>query len=536
MTETVDKSVQSYDIETELGRDDLTIAYSARRKSDGLPVLIRVVAPQFVFDTFFVRRFIDAVSRSMKLEHPNIVKVYEVAERDDIVYIAREWVEADSLTKYLEKHGPIPVQKTIGLVEQLASALDYAHTQGVKHGDLTAGSIFVADDHIWITDFGLLMAMDGTSLVKKGFGVGNPVYLAPERVRGETSSRTSDLYALGIVCYQMLTGQPPFVGEAPAVLHAQAYEQPALLHEVNTKIKPAVSEVVLRMLSKGLELRYNTGSEFVAALRASAERTAPIKPQEVKEKVAPAEAPQRAPERNKQLLLWALILTPLIGLALAAGFWVMSQWLNDISDRGRQSPTAGQALQTANVPPTDLTPVSRLKQEDTPVEEVLPPFENQPATTPADTLAPQSDAQAPSPLPVNTPVPAQAPALVSLPSEPTVADDSPFTNLILTQNINDALQPVNPTNIFDPASGPIYLFFDYDTISPGTAWRQTWKWDDVVLQQQEDVWPEEYGPVGTAWIYFAPAAGFNPGPYSIVLEVEGQEVASINFIVQPGSQ
>ena len=327
MSEKFEHSVETYDIESELGRDDLTIAYGARRKSDGAQVLVRVVAPQFVFDTYFIRRLKDAVTRSMGLDHPNIVKTYEVAEKEDIVYIAREWVEADSLAVYLEKHGPIPLIQVLEFIEQLASALDYAHTQGIKHGDLSDGSIFVADNHIWVSDFGLVMAMDGTSLVKKGFGIGNPAYLSPERVRGEGSSRISDLYALGVICYQMLTGQPPFTGTAPAILHAQAYEQPTPPHEHNRKISQTVSDVVLRMMSKGLELRYNTGAEFVAALQAAAEGSAPVRRQ--RRKTAPHEPVRRpaGPSLSKQFLIGLFVLTPLIGLGLAAGFWAANRWL-----------------------------------------------------------------------------------------------------------------------------------------------------------------------------------------------------------------
>jgi hypothetical protein len=119
-----------------------------------------------------------------------------------------------------------------------------------------------------------------------------------------------------------------------------------------------------------------------------------------------------------------------------------------------------------------------------------------------------------------------------VPGGPIVAVNSPFTNLILAQNITADFRPVGQTNVFNPTEEPIYLFFDYNALQPGTSWQQTWKWDDVILQQAQDIWPEKYGAVGTAWIYFSPANGFNPGPYSVVLEVEGEVVASIDFIVQ----
>lgn len=522
MPEEFRDTVETYDVETELGRDDLTIVYSAHRRSDGLPVIVRVVAPQFVFDTFFVRRFKDAMTRSMHLDHPNIVKIYEVGEKEDILYIAREYVEADSLATYLEKHGPMPVAKVIALVKQIASALDYAHAKGVKHGDLSDNSVFVADDHVWLTDFGVVTAMEGTSMVKKGFAVGNPVYLSPERVKGEGTSRTADLYALGVLSYQMLTGQTPFSGEAPAVLHSQIYDQPLPPHEVNPKISPTVSEVVLRMLSKGLELRHNTGGEFVLALQAAAEGTAPIRRVSPPDNGRPTRPPQTRRPISRQFVFWMMILTPLIGLALAAGFWATNQWLSASRQFNNQQPVASDQSPGENAQQPDLTPVPRLGGQ--------PPVPAEMTQLTATVIAAR-----PTPLPAPTSTPTTTPTPLPLPVEPAVTSDSPFTNLILAQDISADFEPVGRTNVFKPTEHPIYLFFDYNAIQAGTSWRQTWKWDDVVLQEAQDVWPEEYGPVGTAWIYFSPANGFNPGPYTILLEVEGEVVATVNFVVQAGN-
>jgi len=515
--------VETYDIEAELGRDDLTIIYNARRKSDGLLVVIRVVAPQFVFDTFFVRRFKDVVTQAMQLDHPNIVKVYEVGEKGDILYIARQHIEADTLAVYLETHGPIPVNQLVNLVKQIASALDYAHARGVKHGNLADSNIFIVDDQIWLTDFGLVAAMEGTSMVKKGFAIGDPAYLSPERVKGEGPSRRADLYALGILCYQMLTGRPPFSGEAPAVLHAQVYDQPLPPNEINRKVSPAVSEVVLRLLSKGLELRYNTGAEFAQALQAAAEGTAPIKRVTAAEDVTQATQAQKPPSTSKRFVIWLFILTPLIGLALASGFWAMSQWLSTSRQLSQQQPatppqTAGDVAQMSG-----LTPIPRLADEAAPKSEAIAP-----TGAPAANLQPSL----PTATPFLTATPETPPTPLPLPDGPVVAADSPFTNLILAQSISPDFKPVEPTNVFRPAKEPIYLFFDYNAIQAGASWSQTWKWDDVVLQRAQDTWPDEYGPVGTAWVYFLPADGFNPGPYSVLLEVDGKIVASVNFIVQ----
>ncbi|RME46930.1 MAG: serine/threonine protein kinase, partial [Caldilineae bacterium] len=265
-------------MEAEVGRDDLTIAYRARRASDGTPVLLKVVAPQFTFDAWFVRRFKDAVRRNIYLEHPHIIRTLEVGERDELLYMVQEWLDAEPLADYLSRNAPLPVTEVIALVKQIAAALDYAHSKAIRHGDLTGDNIFIRDGQVWLSDFGLTQTTEGTSLAKKGFAVGNPAYLAPERVRGESPSRPADLYALGVLTYQMLTGQLPFDGEPAAVLHAQVYEQPAPPHTLRPALRPAISDVVLRMLSKGLELRHTTGAEFARALQVAAEGSAPVRP------------------------------------------------------------------------------------------------------------------------------------------------------------------------------------------------------------------------------------------------------------------
>ncbi len=502
MPNTLKDHLEKYEIESELGRDDLTIAYRARRKSDDMPVVVKVVAPQFTFDAYFVRRFKDAVARQIELDHPNIVKTFEVGERQDLLYVVRELVDAEALADYLATNGPLSMSETVALVQQIASALDYGHSKAMRHGNLSDANIFVKDGHVWVTDFGLIQTMEDTSLVKKGFSVGDPVYLSPERVRGDGPSRSADLYALGILTYQMLSGRPPFTGDAAAVLHAQAYEQPEAPHLLNRAVRPAVSEVVLRMLSKGLELRHSTGAEFAHALQVAAEGSASLRP--VTRPMPPLELAKSS--FNKSFVIWLFVLTPLLGLALAAGFWFISQLV--FAPRPAAVPTPAPspiALQSAFTPP-------------------VPTFAP-PTFTPAPTLAPDT----PTPLPPTaTPAP-----ILAAPGEAVIADNSPFSNLILAANKTADNKPEQPGNVFSPTKAPIYLFFDYAAIKPGTSWGMVWQWDELVLEESEDVWPKDYGAYGSAWVFFSPPAGFQPGPYSVALKVEGTPVATIDFLVQP---
>lgn len=514
MLEATIPELDSYTIEDKLGTDELTLAYKGRRKSDNIPVLIRQIAPQFTFDTYFLRRFQDAAQRNTELSHPNILQTLDVGESNGYHYLVYEWLQAPTLNVYLQQHGSLSTEATIRFVRQLASALDYAHTKAIIHGDLSDTCIFVMDDIIKVADFGLTHAMTGTSLVKKGFTPGNPDYLSPERVKGESPSRTADLYALGVLTYQMMAGQRPFDGDPTSVLHAQIYESPTPPHFINRRLRTGVGEAVLRMLSKGLELRHNTGAEFVRALQVAAEGSAPVRATSTA-MVVSADQPIGRYRRWGQALFWVLLLTPILGAALALGALGTIRIV--------------QQLQTA---PTSAPPA--VVEPFTP----MPTFNVSAAEPPPATATPL-----PSPPANATSNPAALAEVVAAEVTPTalptldlagatVAAESPFTNLLLAGGITADNQPEQVSNQFQSGDGPIYLFFDYDDIEAGQSWSFTWQWDNVILEQSQEVWPEDYGQAGTAWIFYAPEGGFNPGPYSVSLTVDGTEVANIRFIVQ----
>ena len=196
----VTTELENYVLDEELGRGDLTIAYQGHRKADGKTVAIKVVAPQFMFDEFFVQRFKDITRQTLKLDHPNIVRTHEVDQEENTLYIVREFIDAQPLAKIIEAEGPLPPQRMLTIARQIAAALDYAHQKSIMHGDLSAKRVYIGpEDHVTVADFGQTQAMVGTSLVKQGFAIGSPETLAPERVKGQGPSRYSDLYSLGVL-------------------------------------------------------------------------------------------------------------------------------------------------------------------------------------------------------------------------------------------------------------------------------------------------------------------------------------------------
>jgi serine/threonine protein kinase len=522
MTVTLETQLENYTLEKEIGRGDLTMVYQARRKSDDALVAIKIVPPQFTFDEVFVRRFQDAARQAIKLEHPNIVRTYETGQEDDVLYIVRELVEGRSLAKIMADEGPLAPERALVIAQQIASALDYAHQKSINQGDLSANRVYVGlNDYTIVADFGQTQAMAGTSLVKQGFAVGAPETTAPERVHGQGPTRQSDLYSLGILCYQMLAGTPPFTGTPTAVLHAQAYEQPRPFHLVNPTIPIALSETVGRMLSKGLELRYNTGSEFIRALEVAQKGTAPLRAP------AAAAAQLKAAGINRTPLwrrpwLWLMAAILVIAFLWALGFGAVSLW------RVRQP-------QAAVVPPTEVISQSTtLPTTANQNEESITSAENTPApivvaATLTPTFIPVSSAT-PAPPPTATPTFVPIPT----PGPPTIVQDSPFTNLVLAHAISEASEPQRVGTSFTPGPEPVYLFFDYDGIQAGDTWTHRWTWGDTELDSYQEVWPENFTETGTAWVFYNPAGGFQTGPYKVTLEVNGQTVATATFVIEPG--
>jgi hypothetical protein len=316
----------------------------------------------------------------------------------------------------------------------------------------------------------------------------------------------------------MLNNEPPFTGTPAAILHAQAYEQPRPLHVINPGISVPLSEAIGRMLSKGLELRYTTSSEFTRALTVATEGTAPVRIPVASGARIDAGLGSSTPLLQRSWV-WGLIAIPIIGILLVVGFLAVSTWVT-------RQPTATTTPVKVIAEPTPVESDSSPgleTEEETPVALVEPTE----TATPAPSSTPTSTSTS---TPTATPTPISFPT----PGPPTVMDGSPFTNLRLAHSISQGNQPEKVGTSFAPGLQPIYLFFDYANIDAGTAWSHRWTWGDTELGVYEDAWPDNYFETGTAWVYYSPTGGYQPGPYEVQLEVNGQVVAIATFVIQPG--
>ena len=264
-----------YQVVEELGRGGMAIVYKAFQPSLGRYVALKVLPEYFQHDSEFIARFQREARAAAQLNHPNIVVIYDVGEQAGIHYIAMEYLEGGSLRDRLAR-GPLSLDQAQQVVEQVGSALDYAHDRGLIHRDVKPANIlFTADNRPKITDFGIARASDGTRLTRTGVLMGTPEYMSPEQAQGSQIDCRSDLYALGVILYEMLTGRVPFQADTPhATLYAIIYQPPPPPRQIRPDLAPDVETVLLKGLAKRPEERFQHGAALAAALRGAA-RAAP---------------------------------------------------------------------------------------------------------------------------------------------------------------------------------------------------------------------------------------------------------------------
>ncbi len=250
-----------YRVESLLGRGGMGVVYRAMDLSLLRPVALKLIAPELAEDERFRARFLREPRLAASLDHPSVVPIYEAGEWEGQLYLAMRYVEGDDLRTVLEREGKLTPEFTVGVLTQVADALDGAHRRDLVHRDVKPANILLDEDgHAYLTDFGITKQLGGLTTDSERL-VGTLDYLAPEQIRGEAVDGRADCYALGCVLYECLTGTPPFRRATEAeTLWAHMQEEPLPLPE-NT----ALDEVIHRALAKDRENRSGTCSEFVDA-------------------------------------------------------------------------------------------------------------------------------------------------------------------------------------------------------------------------------------------------------------------------------
>lgn len=315
---TINLQLEKYTSEAELSQNDWFSVYRGQRE-DGLPVLIKIIAPILAKDEFFRRRLKLLAQQLSELEHPNLVQTYNVEEEGERLCWVEAFVEARPLTEVIQQEAPLSVKRAQTIIGQIASVLDYIHYSGLLHGDLSGHHIFLdKNDHIYVTGFGQSQLVLGNSVGQQSYAFGSPEVMAPERVRGEGPSRPADLYSLGVIAYQLLAKQSPFSGPASSIYHAHAFRQARPLYEVNPGVTIPVSEVVGRMLSKSVDVRYNTAAEFARALGAARITTTPSRQFDMFTPIEERERRKQAVSFKSLFYLFSGLIVVLLIAALSA--------------------------------------------------------------------------------------------------------------------------------------------------------------------------------------------------------------------------
>jgi non-specific serine/threonine protein kinase len=245
--------------------------YRAEHRLLGRARAVKVLRPELAADADLVRRFEREANLAAGLRHPNIVVIHDIGVARRARYIAMELVEGRSLARLLREEGPPTAERALGLLGQLAGALDYAHGAEVLHRDLKPSNVMVGpDDRVTLVDFGIARALDraaGPRLTQSGTYLGTPEYIAPEVIAGGEGGAGDDLYALGVIAYELLVGRLPFAGaQAVQVLYAQVYEPPPNPRSLRAELPEGVEAALLRQLAKDPAERFDSAEEFVAAL------------------------------------------------------------------------------------------------------------------------------------------------------------------------------------------------------------------------------------------------------------------------------
>lgn len=268
----IPEKIGRYEIEKELGRGGMATVYQAHDPHFKREVAVKVLPSQLTHDPTFRARFAREAQTIAALEHPAIVPVYDYGEENEQPYLVMRLMSGGSLADQI-KQGSLPMPEAAQIVNRLARALDYAHSQGVIHRDLKPGNILFDKQHNpYLADFGIAKLMEATTSFTGSAVVGTPAYMSPEQVKGgQKIDGRSDVYSLGIILYEMLTGRAPYQADTPIqVLMKHVLDPVPAIHDIKPDLPATVDSVVSRALAKDVTDRFSTAGELATAFSTTA--------------------------------------------------------------------------------------------------------------------------------------------------------------------------------------------------------------------------------------------------------------------------
>ncbi|KQL44236.1 serine/threonine protein kinase [Brevibacillus choshinensis] len=257
-----------YQLEARVGGGGMAIVYKAKDLILNRPVAVKVLRSQFGTDEDFVNRFRREAQAVASLSHPNVVGVYDVGQEGDTHYMVMEYIEGYTLKEVIIQRGALPVEEAVRIAEQICDALDHAHQNQIIHRDIKPHNIMIGKNgRVKVTDFGIARAVTSTTITHTNAMLGSVHYFSPEQARGGITGEKSDIYSLGIVLYEMVTGELPFSGDSPISVALKHLQEPLPEpRQVNPAIPQSVENVILKALVKDPFLRYSSAREMLEDL------------------------------------------------------------------------------------------------------------------------------------------------------------------------------------------------------------------------------------------------------------------------------
>lgn len=258
-----------YEIIEEIGRGGMAIVYLAKCLVLNRYVAIKVLRPEFRDDAEFIKRFKIEAQSAGNLSHPNIVSIYDVGNEADTEYIVMEYVEGITLKQYLGAKGVLPEKEAVDFAAQICAGLEHAHKKGIVHKDIKPENILITKEGILkITDFGIAKALNQGTITTGGLAMGSVHYFSPEQARGSFVDAKTDIYSLGVILYEMVTGKRPFDGENAISVAMQHIEsEPVRPAIINPSVSDSLDTVILRAMKKDTFERYQSATQMLIDLK-----------------------------------------------------------------------------------------------------------------------------------------------------------------------------------------------------------------------------------------------------------------------------
>jgi eukaryotic-like serine/threonine-protein kinase len=253
-----------YEIQGVLGQGGMAKVFKGHDTVLGRDVAVKVLSPQFAGDDQFVSRFRREAQAAAALNHPNIVSVFDTGDQADVHYIVMEYVQGRTLRDAIRNDGPLQPERSAEIAASVARALASAHEAGLVHRDIKPGNIMLTPEgEVKVMDFGIARTATGDTLTQTAAVLGTASYLSPEQAQGEQVDARSDIYSLGCVLYEMLTGGPPFTGDSPvAIAYKHVKDDPVPPARLNGDVPSDLEAVVMKAMAKNPENRYQTADEM----------------------------------------------------------------------------------------------------------------------------------------------------------------------------------------------------------------------------------------------------------------------------------